>query len=177
MLSFGKQLRAPAKRPLNPFFRIPARILLAFFQWALNCSHKNASWPTHGKQVCHDCQWWRPYLFTDSGIHKGIWRPQSPEAELHEQHPRWDFLSEAIAAGNNPIDIASARERNRADLFPSECSEHGTRLDHYGQCSDCKARVETELETARRQTTEYRRVVNTANAVVDRHEGKLAVRA
>jgi hypothetical protein len=172
MFFFGKDDRAPAERPLSPLFLALAKAAHGSLTWLTGgCSHRNASWPTNGKQTCHDCHKVRAYQFTDTGIRIGYWRAPLPDSN---PRPTWDYIQEAIAPSvrNNPVDILAARERNRADLIPSTCPTHNKRLDHFGQCPECVAALDAEAAKARTYSTEYRRVVDAAIRVTDRHYPK-----
>jgi hypothetical protein len=159
MLYFGKEFRAPAYRAI-----------LATLRWFFACTHANRSRPMSNHQTCLDCGYQRVYRFTQSGIYMGRWRKPMPAST----QPTWDYVREAAQPSvfNNPIDIAAARERNSADQYPATCAQHGLRLDHYGQCATCVAAREVSDALRRASCTEYRRVVDTAQRVTEKHIGQ-----
>lgn len=159
MLYFGKEFRAPAYRAI-----------LATLRWFFACTHAHPSRPMSNHQTCLDCGFQRSYRFTDTGISIGRWRKPLPAST----QPTWDYVREASTPSvfNNPIDIEAARERNRADLIPSTCAHHGKRLDHYGQCPACKVAVELKHVEDRGRCTEYRRVIDTATRITEKHIGQ-----
>lgn len=160
MFSFGKELRAPAYG-----------LILAGLRWVFGCQHEHTTWPINNHQTCLDCGDERQYRFTDTGIFVGRWRrPLPPDST----RPVWSFAAQA----NKPVpaaDLARLRARNTPVEHarpgqPVLCADCGQPLDYFGACP---AATSMDRATKRSpvycQRTAYRRVIDQANQVIDRH--------
>lgn len=164
MPTLSHPFKAPADSPRKAIFRALSCVL----SWVFGCRHGNLARPYSDHQTCLDCGARREYRYVTEGIRIGKWRKAAPLDPWRVDIA--DTIRTALAEPPQPT-FARPHFTTKATC----CRDCGLRLDRFGACPaaqpmDLVTQTAPVFCGAAFSVSEFQRVSNVANRIMDRHE-------